>query len=408
MTAALSLLAIVIVAYVAAHFLFDWIAQRYRVLSGAEYLVLGILLGPRVTGVMSATVVQSFAPFMILALGWTGAALGMNCHLPRLLRIPAGTYTTAIVEATITFVFVAAVMLFGVAWAFGLAVNQVVLPALSMAAIATASTSQPLLALSAAPQTRVLTQLATSVLIDNIMAITCFGILLCIVHVDTHLNQHLITATEWAAIGIAIGVVCGILFHLFIGSERHPDLLFVALAGAIILASGAAAYLRLSPLLPSFLIGAILVNTSDNREVLTRLMQTVEKPLYYVLLLFAGAAWVPSARYNWLLLVMLFVFVRAAAKLGAARLASRATSDQELVAANWGRGLLGQGTIALAIGMSYSINDTALVPNVVFSASVASLLLTDLFGLRRLAVLLRDAAPDITPRVVRRFTRTSG
>ena len=48
MSAALILVLVVAVAYLAAHVAFDWIARRFLIVSGAEYLVLGILIGPEV------------------------------------------------------------------------------------------------------------------------------------------------------------------------------------------------------------------------------------------------------------------------------------------------------------------------------------------------------------------------
>lgn len=391
MSAALSLILIVAAAYLAAHVLFEWLARRYRIVSGAEYVVLGILLGPQVSGFMSTDVVASFAPIMTLALGWTGAALGMNFYLPRMIRVPGRTYTIAVLEAFFTFAFVSIVMLVTFSWAFDLTYSQVILPALSLGAIATATSSSAVTLSSRETTHPVAEQLETTALVDGALAIIGFGVLLCVVHIDVAVVGRVVTPTEWVAITIGIGVIGGSLFHLFLGPERNPDRLFIAMAGAIILASGAASYLRLSPLMPALIIGAILVNTSPHREELQRLMVSVEKPLYFVLLLMAGAAWQPS-RYDWVLPVALYVLVRIAAKLGSARLAARldANDNGELLQVDWGRGLIGQGTIALAIAMSYSLNDTEIVPNVVFTAVIVSVLLTDMFGVRIVDALIEE------------------
>ncbi|HEY0811587.1 MAG TPA: hypothetical protein VGD49_15560, partial [Longimicrobiales bacterium] len=272
MSATLALILIVGAAFLAAHVLFDWLAKRFRIVSGVEYLVLGILLGPQVSGFMSASVVQSLAPFMTLALGWTGAALGMQLYLPRLIQTRAVVYRTAILEAVIAFAAVTGVMVFAFSWAFSLSYSQVILPAVTLGAIAVASASSALPLFVEAESHPIVEQLETTALTDSIFAILVFGILLCIAHVDVHVGGRPLTATEWVAITIGIGVVGGTMFHLFIGAERDRDRLFIALAGSIILASGATAYLRLSPLLASLLIGAILVNTSSNREDIASLM----------------------------------------------------------------------------------------------------------------------------------------
>jgi hypothetical protein len=57
------LILIVAGAYLAAHWAFEWLGARYLLVSGAEYLLLGILLGPQVSGVLEASVPHGFAPF---------------------------------------------------------------------------------------------------------------------------------------------------------------------------------------------------------------------------------------------------------------------------------------------------------------------------------------------------------
>ena len=395
MSATLALILIVGAAFLAAHVLFDWLAERFRMVSGPEYLVLGILLGPQVSGFMSADVVQSFAPFMTLALGWTGAALGMQLYLPHLIQTRALVYRTALLEAVIAFVVVTAVMVSAFAWAFSLSIAQVILPAVTLGAIAVASASSALPLFAASDEHPIVEQLAITALVDSVFAIIVFGLLLCIAHVDVSVGARSLTATEWAAITVGIGVVGGTLFHLFIGTERDEDRLFIALAGSIILASGAASYLRLSPLLASLLIGAILVNTSTNRKEIVNSMAAIERPLYFVLLIFAGAAWRPS-QYDWFLPVVLFVFVRIAAKLGAARLAVRIEHRVETLGINWGRVLFTQGTLALAIALNYSLNDSQIVPNVVFTAAILSVLVNDLFGARIIRALIDEPNGDPT------------
>ena len=392
MSSTLSLILIVGAAFLAAHVLFEWLARRFRIVSGAEYLVLGILLGPYVTGFMSTDVVSSFAPFMTLALGWTGAAVGMQLYLPRLIKTRAIVYRTALLEAVIAFVSVTGVMVAAFSWAFSLAYSQVILPAVTLGAIAVASASSALPLFEESDDHPIVEQLETTALIDSVFAIIVFGLLLCVVHVEVPVYDRVLTDTEWAAIAIGIGVVGGTLFHLFIGEERNPDRLFIALAGSIILACGATAYLRLSPLFSGLIIGAILVNTSTNREEIVTQMASIEKPLYFVLLIFAGAAWQPS-QHAWVLPVVLFVFMRIAAKLGAARLAVRIERRMETLGQNWGRVLFTQGTLALAIALNYSLDDNVVVPNVVFTAAVVSVLMNDLFGARIITALLDEPEP---------------
>jgi Kef-type K+ transport system membrane component KefB len=187
------------------------------------------------------------------------------------------------------------------------------------------------------------------------------------------------TPTEWVAVTLGIGVAGGVLFHLFLGRERHVDRLFISLGGGVILVSGAASYVRVSPLLAALCFGAILVNTSRSRAEIAAALERVERPFYFVLLVFAGAAWRPSAS-SWVLPVLLFLAARTAGKLGGARLAARSSGLLPVLGPNWGRALLGQGPLALAIALNYVYQGGGSVPYVVFTAAVASVLLTDLLS----------------------------
>ena len=173
------------------------------------------------------------------------------------------------------------------------------------------------------------------------------------------------------------------LFHLFIGPEREVDRPFIALAGAVILVSGAAGYLGLSPLLPAMLMGAILVNTSRAKEEISEVLIRAERPFYFVLLILAGASWTPSSSPRaWLIPVVLFLAARMLGKLGGARLAARANDALPTLGPDWGRALLGHGGLALALALDYMRGPHAVLHDVVFTAAIASVLLTDLASAR--------------------------
>ncbi|HEX8850726.1 MAG TPA: hypothetical protein VF761_14445 [Gemmatimonadaceae bacterium] len=402
MTDALILVLVVAASYLAARVAFEWLARRFVIVSGAEYLLLGILLGPQVSGILSRETVESFAPIATLGLGWMGALLGAQLVLHRLVRIPAVLYRVALVESLLTVAFVAALLTFAL-WV-GLEVTRdeaiVAATALGAVAVASASAGVAVVARQLGRRTPVVRQLEVSTATNALVAIVTSGILFALVHRTPPGAGRPLTPTEWAVVTIAIGVVGGALFHLFVGEERKVDRLFVSLGGAIILVSGAATYLRLSPLLAAVCFGAVLGNTTRNRAEIVAALERVERPLYFALLVLAGAAWRPSVR-AWSLVILLFLGTRVAAKLGAARLAARWNGMLPLLGANWGRGLIGQGGLALAVALSYLYQDEVPLPNLVFTAAVASVLLTDVLSARfvrsLLGVDLLDARPAPAP-----------
>jgi hypothetical protein len=382
-TTGLTLVILVAAAFFAAHFASERLARRFLIVSGAEYLALGILLGPQVAGILTPGLLESLAPFPLLALGWIGVITGTRFNLQELVKVPAVTYQAALFESMLTFTTVTALLLIALSLAFDTSMSVAAPAAITMGAIAVSSSRQTYAVVSAHLGTAnpLVRQLDISAAINAIVAAAIFGWVLSAYHAAPAAAARPLTTTEWTVLTVAIGGVGGMLFHLFLGPEGHIDRLFVALAGAIILVSGAAAYLQLSPLFAGVAFGFVLINTSRRRAEIVAALLRIERPLFFVLLVFAGAMWRPSLR-AWLLPVLLFLTARAAGKIGGARLAARSLGMMPVLGPHWGWALLGQGGIAVAIGVDYLQQQALPFATIVFTATIASVLLTDLTSAR--------------------------
>lgn len=401
MSGPLLLILAVAVAYLAAHVAFDWLARRFLIISGAEYLLLGILLGPQIANVLSVEVMAGFSPLVTLSLGWVGAIVGTQFHIPSLVRVRALSYRVAFGEATLTLIFVGLVELALMQWWLGMGETEALAPAVALGAIAAVSAPAGIgiVARHLGRRSALLRQLEITTAIDALVAIVMIGLLLAIRHPGDMAVSRPITPTEWVVISLSIGIIGGAMFELFLGGEKDEDRLFISLAGAIILTSGAAAFLHLSPIFTAMVMSATLVNLSGNREEIARTLHSSERPFYFVLLIFAGASWEPSLR-AWVIPVLLYLVARAIAKGGGARLAARMTGTLTALGPHWGRALLGQGPLALALGLEYVRMPNAPVPNVVFTAAIAAVLLLDVSSawMVRSVVEPLTADADRTPR----------
>jgi Kef-type K+ transport system membrane component KefB len=388
------LIVVVAGAYLAAHFAAEWLADRFLIVSGAEYLLLGALLGPQVSGVIQATSIDGFAPFFTLALGWVGALVGVQFALPDLLRLRASRFRLAFTESLLTLLFMTvsgAVLIWGL---FGSRLDAVVGPAVALGSIAVSSAPAGIavMARHLGAQGPLVRQLQVSTAVNALVSISAFGVLLALSHSSPISATRPPTPTEWVAITLAIGIGGGVLFHLFLGPGHQSDRLFVALSGALILSSGAAAYLRLSPLLTALLVGVVLVNTSPARNEIRQVLIRVERPLYFVLLIFAGAAWRPGTD-SVLIFTSLFIVLRIIGKLGAAYAAASISGVIPILGRRWGWGLVGHGGLAVAVALNYRLHDQSPVGDAVFTAALASVLVTDFVGARLVQALLRTNAP---------------
>jgi Kef-type K+ transport system membrane component KefB len=392
----LILILAVALAYLAAHVAFDWLARKFMLVSGAEYLLLGILLGPQVSGVLSADTMAGFAPLITLALGWIGAIVGTQFYLPGLVRIPAAMYRLAFIEAIATAFLVGGVTAGAIAWLWRAPLSSAAVPAAALGAIAAVSAPAGIEVVTrriGGLREPIVRQLQVATAIDALVGIVAMGLLFCLQHPATNSVARPITPTEWAVITIAIGVVGGALFHLFLGREIDTDRLFISMGGAIILVSGAAAYLHLSPVLTSMIVGAVLINTSRGRDQIVKTLSNSERPFYFVLLVFAGASWRPSASGWWWIPVLLFLLTRVAGKIGSARLGARVNGALPVLGNDWGRALIGQGGLALALALDYTRFEGATLPNIVFSAAIASVILTDVTSARLIHSVMSRLLP---------------
>jgi Kef-type K+ transport system membrane component KefB len=265
-------------------------------------------------------------------------------------------------------------------------ITQSIAPALALGAIAAVSAPAGIEVVTrkiGGQREPIVLQLQVATAMDALVGIVTMGLLFCIFHPNDTVAARGITPTEWAVITLGIGVVGGTLFHLFLGGETNVDRLFISLAGAIILASGAAAYLHLSPVLTSMVVGAVLVNTSGgSRPVIADTLAKSERPFYFVLLVFAGASWDPSTVAWWWAVVLAFLVTRVVGKIGTARLGARVNDALPDLGPDWGFALLGQGGLAIALGLDYSRFSAAVLPHAVFTAAIVSVLFTDVGSAR--------------------------
>jgi len=400
MQTTLAAIAVVTVGYIFAYLLFDRLRDRYGYVGGAEYVVIGFLLGPQVTGLLNAGQVQDLTPIVSLALGWLGMLLGTYFRLPAMALIEADHLRMAFAEAVATFLAAGAALLTLFRYLTGATWTEAAVQAVTLAAVATLSSPVAVDAVvdRIRSRSRVPPVLQLTARIDALVAVVAFGLVLAVVHQgEVAPGVRPPTATEWAVINVAVGVASGVLFHLFLGPRGHLDegRLFVALAGAIVVASGASYYLNLSPIYTNLILGFILVNSGSAHRDVTRLLLSTERPVYLALLLFAGAAWSPGS-VDLLFIAPLFVAIRLGARTLGGRFAGLHVAPPELRTPGVGRGLLALGGVGVAIALNYGQVYPDLHPRLILSATLLSVLLFEIVASREAAsyiASLEDGGP---------------
>jgi len=361
------------VAYLLADVVVDRLQRRFLVMSGVEYLLLGSLLGPVVGGPLDVAILADFRPLLplaALAAGWFGLLRGLDSDLRRMnRRRNTGALRIATVETAVTGVAVA-----GLAWLFlspggpvqngfwgvatrlePLGTDQILAAATFLGACAATASTEPLSVLrrrytigrNLAPTVRRAAHLS------EIFAVVVTGLFVCVVHPS---GGRELRPTEWAVLSLGLGIVLGFLFRPFVGEGQSEGRRFLALVGVITFASGAALFLRLSPLFINLVLGAVLALTPRSRTQLRGTLERTEGPMNLVLLVFAGALWRPPTIPGappWLgpvavtAAIVAVVVVRYAGKRVGDVLATAGTSFPS----DLHRGLLGHGAFTVAIAV---------------------------------------------------------
>jgi hypothetical protein len=405
MQTTLTALAVIAVGYILAYLVFDRLRDRFGYVGGAEYVVIGFLLGPRVTGLLGARQVQDLTPIVSLALGWLGMLLGTYFRLPTMALINAAHLRVAFAEALTTFCLALAALLAVFHYVAGYQWPEAAVQAVTLAAVATLSSSAAVDAVTRRQGvgSPIFPILQLTARIDALVAVAAFGLIVAILHQgQVSLSVRPPTATEWAVINLAVGIASGVLFHLFLGPRAELDdrqgssRLFVALAGAIVVASGASYYLNLSPIYTNLILGFILANSGSAHRDVTRLLLATERPVYLALLIFAGAAWSPGAP-ELLFIAPLFVVIRLIARFSGGLVAGGLVAPPDLRNPRLGRALLAQGGIAVALAVNYTQVRPDLNPDLILTATLVSVLLFEIVASREAGEVVAKASPGGEP-----------
>lgn len=379
----LTAILVLVASFVVARVAYDRLNIHLGIPSGAEFVLFGIVLGPQVTGVLSVSTLNSFAPIATLGLGWMGALLGSRLAMRRFRESSVRHLGAAMLVSLVTLVILSTVVATLLYLTGITSLANAALPAVTLSVVVTTSrfwfmSRDETSDVRAVPRRTGLT-LGTAV--HCVIALSVFGLLLAAAHPATG-GRRTLSPLEWVLISIAIGVVGGVLFRLFLGDRHSGDHLFVSMIGAITLVSGAAMYLQLSPTLSAMIFGGVLVNAAGASTEIEAALDRVEQPLYHGLLILAGAEWrIPGA--STVLPLALLLVLGITWKLAAARIATRTRDALPDPHADWGHRLLGTGGLALAMGLDYTYMDIHPLGPFVLTAAIAVLLVGDLLSMRR-------------------------
>jgi hypothetical protein len=190
----------------------------------------------------------------------------------------------------------------------------------------------------------------------------------------------------WLFITLGVASVMAAVIYLLLGKATAGPQFYVVLLGSICFAAGMATFLRLSAVVVCFVVGAVLVNfPSTWRTQAGEALASLERPVYFLFLVIAGALWRGTGWQGWVLMVV-FVVSRVTAKWLAVTLLSR--RQPETLSRAEQRSLIIGPVGALSIAIVVNAQDLYSGPSIpaIVTAVIGGAILTEgiiQFALRR-------------------------
>lgn len=389
-----SFIAMVAVAYLLANFVIDKLQRRFLVVSGVEYMLLGVLLGPAIPQVAVVADPSGLMPIIALAAGWVGLLRGMEVNLTAWRARSPGTIRIVLLHQLVPIAMVG-----GAAYWFFTMSGWVDVPwregaacAYMIGCCAAADSAEPIdvLADRYVIEGPLAAQLRDAARVGDVLVILAFGLVFSIFHPPPGETSgtDLTWAAEWTGLQLGLGVTLGLFFTPFLGGNETENGRFLAMVGIITFASGAAYFLDLSPLAVNVCLGIVLVNVARTGKLMLSTLERTEKPMLLVLLVLAGMLWQPPPIDLTLYVFAGFLLLRILGKFIASRMAAWGIADQRK---DLFKGLLAQGEVTVAMAVSFQVVFDGPLVDVVYTVALASVILFDLTAPRMLRGLLVDA-----------------
>ena len=362
-------------------------------LTGAEFILVGFLVGPSGLRLLDPISLESLHPLISLSLGWVGILFGLQLDFKLLKKFPTQFLKVGLSQAFLTSLFCFFPFLFvlsstmgvkGITWYSAAAI-------LSLSAGCTAQSSLAIFQKKLNLYNHHLMDLLRYISsIDAIISISLCGVLASIMSPEPLLMIPVYPWLQWLIAISALGIILGFVLDSLIQPGCRQSEMLVFIIGFVAFTGGLAFYLQHSVIFLTTIIGTILANSSSARR-LHAAIANLEKPIYILLLIYAGAISPIGNSWN-ITLIACYVIVRFLAKFFSGYCTSKLFLYPRKIPKTIGLGLISEGGMSLAIALSFvSIHPGPVADLIIFtvllgimiSELISPVIITGLFGLKR-------------------------
>jgi Kef-type K+ transport system membrane component KefB len=282
------LLALLVLTYVGSVLVGGRTIRGFGLPSGAEYLVLGVVLGPHVLGVVQRSTVMNFETLFVVAAAWLAFVSGLGWGIVGRRSIHFGRALVGVVMAVLVGAAVSLATYFAFTRLGTFQGRERVLWALASGAVGCETTRHAVRWVverhgTRGPVSDWVADLARS---SAIVPVLWIAVMFAMAP-DAPLAGFMVPVRF--GIGLGIGVVLGLVAAVLLGREFRRDESWGILLGTSLLAAGVATRLGLAAVATLFVMGLTLSAVSRHRLEIKLMVQPTEKPMFLPVALVVGA-----------------------------------------------------------------------------------------------------------------------
>jgi len=350
--------------------------------TGAEFIIIGLLLGSDFLNVIDDPTLELLRPFVCVILGWVGFLFGLQFDRRTVNNLPSGYVAVSAVEGVVTLATVLPVAWYLLMKSTNAAPDVIAIAAVTLAASATCTGLTALTFIEkykrpAPLQVQNLLRFISS--LDPAVGVIAAGVGLSLFAVHPFDAASFPMTLQWLVISMCLGFVTAWIFVSLTLTRTSQAELTVYLLGVIALAGGVAFALRLSALFVSFICGLVVANLTHVRSIRGRVMTIMahgDRFLYLLLLVLAGAYWkLPDIRV--LFAALVYVGVRLVGKVVGGYLSTRRLARHHAVPPLIGLGLVSQGGMGLAIIVEFRFVVDQPLTEAVMSVAILAIIINE-------------------------------
>jgi len=358
------------------------------------YIVAGVLLSPSLSGLLSAELVtERFAIVTDLALAIIAFAIGGSLKLSKLRQLGKSilwiNFSQALCACLFTFGLLAALgpWLLGAGFSRAFFISGYLPMALMVGAVSAATAPAAVLAIVHEYRARgpLTTTLLGVVALDDATAIILFAFASNLGAAAIELDAFscyrglvlpslmILAAVLWGALG-------GFLLTTLTGVVKRKESLLVVILGGLLLVSGIAEQLQLSPLLATMTVGFCAVNRFKDGDNLFQAIERIEEPIFALFFTLAGAHFDFQVIKLAGPLALLIVLARFSGKLLGTKLGAGLAGAPQVVRKYLGYGLLPKAGVTVGLILMAQPPGNSQLYEIMLNAVLGSVIINELIA----------------------------